>query len=110
MTTDVFIEELINETELKCTAEQFRARAALQKLAAAFPDTSEGRLWLAVVGMAVLDTLLPTGTDGRKDYQAITAERYLDTPVIPACEISGVDSAYVRRIINETLEKTSNVR
>lgn len=63
-----------------------------------FPETSEGDLWQAVIAQAVEDAA--SYKEGQlNDYHAVEAKEYLQQPVIPACAICGVDSNFLRRII-----------
>ena len=101
--TEALVDELIEERGLECTPAHFRAKTAIKKLALLYPDTDEGDLWLAVLGMAVVDaSTWQLGTFNT--YFAADAYNYLSGDSIHACEVAGVDSGYAQRIISNTLE------
>ena len=75
-----------------------KARAVSKKIKFQFPETPEGRLMFAIVDCAITDSIrdVKTQTDKTERDAAIA---YL-SQTIPHCEISGVNSEWVHRIIN----------
>lgn len=102
MTVDELIDDLIEDGGMNCTPQQFRAKAALQKIAPYFEDSEYGDLWLAMLGLAVIDVCTyEPGTCN--SYFTVDAYEYLSQDIIPACAVAGVDSDFVRRIIKTTV-------
>ena len=61
------------------------------------PPTVEARLWVGVIKQALCDA-----TDYSRfadDEDRLEARQYLRLPIIPACEILGLDSRWVRGLI-----------
>ena len=76
-----------------------KARAIAKKIKLQFPSTSEGSLMFAVFENALYDATRGclTVTDKMERESAI---RYL-SKTIPHCEIAGVNSEWVHRLINK---------
>jgi hypothetical protein len=101
--SDKIVGDLLEENALNCTPEQFRAKTAIQKLAPMYEDTEYGDLWLAVLGMAIVDAV-DYRPDTQNSFYAVDAFEYLSQDEIPACEVAGIDSRYVKRVLENTLE------
>lgn len=69
------------------------AQNVLKRLSPQFPDTGEGRLWLAVIFLAVADVF-----DG---YRTRSALEYLFASRIPAADLCGVESEWIHRVLKE---------
>ena len=102
MITEELIDDLIAERGLDCTPQQFRAKAAIQKLAPLYEDTEHGDLFLAIIGLAIVDVAdFKPGT--RNPFFAVDAHKYLSQAEIPACSAAGLDTDYVKRVVSSTL-------
>lgn len=102
MNVEDLIEDLIEERGLDCTPAQFRAKTAIQKLAPMYEDSEHGDLWLAIIGLAIVD-VADFKPGARNSFYAVDAWNYLSQDEIPACSVAGLDTAYVQRIISKTL-------
>jgi hypothetical protein len=100
---DQLIAELIEERDLDCSAEFFRAKTAIRKLAPMFPDDEYGDLWLSILGLAIVD--VSEFAEGRRNsFFTVDAYKYLSQDEIPACELAGISSSYAKRVISSTIQ------
>lgn len=75
-------------------------KAARWKLGKVFPDTREAALWLEVILQCVEDAALFVKGEINA-FHVAEAYSYLRQKEIFACDVCGVDSDYVRRVLGQ---------
>ena len=94
------VQEEYEDNPIDVSEGAMRFKAARWHVASLFPKCSSGVLWREVFMQAVMDASGYVPGELNTFHQA-EAYEYLSTPVIPACELCGVDSDYARRVLTQ---------
>lgn len=85
---------------LEVSTNTVRMKAARWKLGKVFPDTREAALWIEVILQCVEDA--SSFVYGKiNSFHVAEAHSYLRQKDIYACDVCGVESDYVRRVLSQ---------